>query len=76
MTVPRFPEVVVNADLARLADPPPSRARRGLFVMACGNWLAAVVVLVAGAGVAAWVLAAGNVVAALAVSRIVDGTSR
>lgn len=64
MTAPRFPEVVVNPGLARMADPPPSRARRGLLVLACLSWLTAAVVLIVGGGWPMWFLAAGNATAA------------
>ena len=68
----RLPEVIVNADLARLADPPPSRTRRALLALACLNVLAGVGVLVLGEGWLAVVLAASNVGCFMLLARLID----
>ncbi len=67
----RYVEVVVNADLARLADPPPSRVRRAVMALAFGNLLAAVLALT-GDGPIAYVLAGGNAVMFVAVAVMTD----
>ena len=68
----RVPEVIVNADLARLADPPPSRVRRAVLALACLNVLAAVGVLVLGSGPLWCLLGAGNAVAFVALTVMID----
>ena len=71
--IDRLPEVVVNADLARLADPPPSRSRRLLLGLAWLNVAAGAVALVLGTGPLAVVLAVGNVFAFMLLAWLVDG---
>jgi hypothetical protein len=65
--------VVVNADLARLADPPPSRVRRAVMALAWLNVLAGAGVLVLGSGPVALVLSAGNLTAFVLLTWLVDG---
>lgn len=67
----RLPEVIVNADLARLADPPPSRVRRAVLAIAWGNVVAANLALLGG-GPIGYVLAAGNAVTAVTLGALTD----
>lgn len=67
----RLPEVIVNADLARLADPPRRRCSL-LLTLAWLNVCAGASALIFGTGpVAVW-LAAGDIGAALRLARIAD----
>ena len=72
MNADRLPEVIVNADLARLADPP-RRPVSLLLTLARLNVAAGACALVLGTGPVAVALAAGNVFAFMLLARIVDG---